>query len=95
MAPQILKTLLLISIPLLLFLIGKTTHQVTCVLISFLRLSGDALSFYRSLTRTQQTNILRLFHIFRAQYAHNPDVLKAKEVKVLRQQPGQTIPAFF
>ena len=57
------------------------------------RLSGDALSFYRSLTRTQQTNIHRLFHAFRAQYAPNQDVLKAK-VKALRQQPGQTIPAF-
>ena len=58
------------------------------------RLSGDALSFYRSLTRAQQTNIHRLFHAFRAQYAPNQDVLKAK-VEALRQQPGQTIPAFF
>ena len=58
------------------------------------RLSGDALSFYRSLTRAQHTNIHRLFHAFRAQYAPNQDVLKAK-VKALRQQPGQTIPAFF
>ena len=58
------------------------------------RLSGDALSFYRSLTRAQQTNIHRLFHAFRAQYAPNQYVLKAK-VKALRQQPGQTIPAFF
>ena len=58
------------------------------------RLSGDDLSFYRSLTRAQQTNIHRLFHAFRAQYAPNQDVLKAK-VKALRQQPGQTIPAFF
>ena len=58
------------------------------------RLSGDALSFYRSLTRAQQTNIHRLFQAFRAQYAPNQDVLKAK-VKALRQQPGQTIPAFF
>ena len=58
------------------------------------RLSGDALSFYRSPTRAQQTNIHRLFHAFRAQYAPNQDVLKAK-VKAVRQQPGQTIPAFF
>ena len=58
------------------------------------RLSGDALSFYRSLTRAQQTNMNRLLHAFRAQYAPNQDVLKAK-VKALRQQPGQTIPAFF
>ena len=57
-------------------------------------LSGDALSFYRSLTRAQRTNMRRLFHAFRAQYAPNQDVLKAK-VKALRQQPGQTIPAFF
>ena len=58
------------------------------------RLSADALSFYRSLTRAQQTNIHRLFHAFRAQYALKQDVLKAK-VKAFRQQPGQTIPAFF
>ena len=66
------------------------------------RLSGDALSFYRSLTRAQQTNLNRaqqtnlnrLFHAFRNQYATNRDVLKAK-AKALRQQPGQTIPAFY
>ena len=58
------------------------------------RLSGDALSFYRSLACAQQTNIHRFFHAFRAQYTPNQDVLKAK-VKALRQQPGQTIPAFF
>ena len=58
------------------------------------RISGDALIFYRSLTRAQQTNIHRPFHAFRTQYAPNQDVLKAK-VKALRQQPGQTIPAFF
>ena len=58
------------------------------------RLSGDALSFYRSLTRAQQTNNHRHFHASRAQYAPNQDVIKAK-VKTLRQQPGQTIPAFF
>ena len=28
------------------------------------RLSGDALSFYRSLTRAQQSNIHRFFHAF-------------------------------
>ena len=58
------------------------------------RLSGDALSFYRSLTRAQQTNIHGFFYVFRTQYAPNQDVLKAK-VKTLRHQPGQTIPAFF
>ena len=58
------------------------------------RLSGDSLSFYRSLTGAQQTNIHRLFHAFRTQYAPNQDVLKGK-VKALRQQPGQTIPVFF
>ena len=58
------------------------------------RLSGDSLSFGRSLTRAQQTNIQRLFHAFRAQFSPNQDVLKAK-VKALCQQPGQTIPAFF
>ena len=58
------------------------------------RLSGDALSVYRFLTRPQQTNMNSLFHAFRTQYAPNQDVLKAK-VKALRQQPGQTIPGFF
>ena len=57
------------------------------------RLSGDALSFYRPLTRAQQTNMNRL-HAFRTQYAPSQDVLEAK-VKALRQQPGQTIPVFF
>ena len=56
----------------------------------FLPASGDALSFYRSLTPAQQTNIHRLF---RTQYAPNQDVLKAK-AKDLCQQPGQTIFAF-
>ena len=51
------------------------------------RLSGDALSFYRSLTRAQQTNIHSLFHAFRAEYASSHDVLTAK-VEALRQQPG-------
>ena len=58
------------------------------------RLSGDALSFYRLLTRPQQTNMNRLLHAFRTQYAPNQDVLKSK-VKDLHQQPKQTIPAFF
>ena len=58
------------------------------------RLNGDSLSFYLSLTRAQQTNIHRLFHAFRTQYAPNQNVLKAK-VKALRQQPGQTILSFF
>ena len=57
------------------------------------RLNGDALSFYRSLTRAQQTNMNRLLHAFRFQYAPYEDVLEAK-VRTLRQQPGQTIPAF-
>ena len=58
------------------------------------RLSGEALSFYRSLSRAQQTNMHHLLHAFRTQYAPNQDVLKAK-VEALRQQLGQTIPAFF
>ena len=57
-------------------------------------LSGDTLSFYRSLTRPQQTNMTRLLCAFRTQYAPNQDVLKAK-VRALRQQRGQTIPPFF
>ena len=58
------------------------------------RLSADALSFYRLLTRPQQTHMHHLLHAFRTQYAPNQVVLKAK-VKALRQQPGQTIPTFF
>ena len=58
------------------------------------RLGGYALSFYRSLTRAQQTNIHRLLHAFRTQYAPNQVELKAK-VKALRQQTRQTIPVFF
>ena len=57
------------------------------------RLSGDALSFYRSRNRVQQTNIHRYFHAFQTQCAPNQDVLKAK-VEAPRQQPVQTIPAF-
>ena len=56
-------------------------------------LSGNALSFYRSLTPAQQTNMNRPLHTFRVQYALEQDVIKAK-VKALREQPGQTIPAF-
>ena len=58
------------------------------------RLRGDALSFYQSLTRAQQTNMNRFLHAFRTHYAPNQDVHEAK-VKALRQQPGQTIPVFF
>ena len=58
------------------------------------RLSGEALSFYSSLTRAQQTNMHHLLHAFRTQYAPNQDVLEAK-VEALRQQLGQIIPAFF
>ena len=57
------------------------------------RLSGDGFSFYRSLTQAQQTNIHRLFHAFRTQYAPNQDVLKAK-VKALHQQQRLTSRAF-
>ena len=60
----------------------------------FARLSGDALSFYRSLTRTLQTNMNRLHHASRTQCDPNQDVLKAKVV-ALHQQPGQNIPSFF
>ena len=49
-------------------------------------LSRDTLSFFCSLTWSQQTNLNRLLHAFRHQYAPNQDVLRA-EVKTVRQQP--------
>ena len=56
--------------------------------------SGDALNFSRFPTRDEQANMNRLRHAFWTQYAPNQDDLKAKD-KALRQQPGQSIRAFF
>ena len=65
-----------------------------CLQFFSARLSGDAMSFYLSLTRTQQTNMNRLLHAFRTQYAPYQGVLTAK-AGTLRQQARQTIPDFF
>ena len=48
------------------------------------RLTGDALTFYRSLTTAQKGDYDELKRLFRQQYKPNADVLKA-QVKSLRQ----------
>ena len=58
------------------------------------RLTGDALTFYRSLTAAQQGNFDELKRLFRQQYRPNADVLKA-QVKSLRQLPGQDVSSFY
>ena len=58
------------------------------------RFSADASSFYRLLTRPQQTNMNGVLHFFRSQYDPNQDALEPK-VKALRQQPGQTTLTIF
>ena len=94
MALLISKTLLPSSLPL--FFSDWDNHPSGdfCPQFFSARLSGDALSFYGSLIRTGQTNMNLLPLLFWTRYAPNQDVHKAK-VKGLRQQPGQTICAFF
>ena len=58
------------------------------------RLTGDALSFYRSLTTAQKGDYDELKRFFRQQYKPNADVLKA-QVKSLRQLPSQDVSAFY
>ena len=58
------------------------------------RLTGDALTFYRSLTTAQKGDYDELKRLFRQQYKHNADVLKA-QVKSLRQLPGQDVSDFY
>ena len=58
------------------------------------RLTGDALTFYRSLTTAQKGDYDELKRLFRQQYKPNADVLKA-QVKSLRQLPGQDVSAFY
>ena len=58
------------------------------------RLTGDALTFYRSLTTAQKGDYDKLKRLFRQQYKPNADVLKA-QVKSLRQLPGQDVSAFY
>ena len=58
-----------------------------------LRLKGNALHFYTTLTVAQQQNFDQLVAAFRTTYTTNIEVLKAK-LKAARQQPNQTIAAF-
>ena len=53
------------------------------------RLTGDALTFYRSLATAQKSGYNELKRLFRQQNKPNADVLKA-QVKSLRQLPGQS-----
>ena len=58
-----------------------------------LRLKGNALQFYKTLTVAQQQNFDELVAAFRTTYTTNVEVRKAK-MKAARQQPNQTIAAF-
>ena len=58
-----------------------------------LRLKGNALHFYTTLTVAQQQNFDQLVAVFRTTYTTNVEVLKAKLIAG-RQQPNQTIAAF-
>ena len=58
-----------------------------------LRLKGNALHFYTTLTVAQQQNFDQLVAAFRTIYTTNVEILKAK-LKAARQQPNQTIAAF-
>ena len=57
-----------------------------------LRLKGNALHFYTTLTVAQQQNFDQLVAAFRTTYTTNVEVLKAK-LEAARQQPNQTIAA--
>ena len=58
-----------------------------------LRLKGNALHFYTTLTVAQQQKFVQLLAAFRTTYTTNVEVLKAK-LRVAREQPNQTIAAF-
>ena len=58
------------------------------------RLTGDALTFYGSLTTARKGDYDELKRLFRQQYKPNADVLKA-QVKSIRQLPGQDVSAFY
>ena len=58
-----------------------------------LRLKGNALHFYTTLTVAQQQIFDQLVAAFRTTYTTNVEVLKAK-LKAARRQPNQTIAAF-
>ena len=58
-----------------------------------LRLKGNALNFYTTLTVAQQQDFVQLVAAFRTTYTTNVEVLKAK-LRADRQQPNQTTNAF-
>ena len=58
-----------------------------------LRLKGNALHFFTTLTVAQQQNFDQLVAAFRTTYSTNVEVLKGK-LKTARHQPNQTIAAF-
>ena len=58
-----------------------------------LRLKGNALLFYTTLTEAQRQNFDQLVAACRTTYTTNVEVLKAK-LKTAQQQPNQTIAAF-
>ena len=58
-----------------------------------LRLRGNALHFYTTLSAAQQTDFNLLVDAFRQNYTTNVDILKAR-LKDARQQPNQDISAF-
>ena len=58
-----------------------------------LRLKGNALKFYTTLTVAKQQDFDQLVAAFRTRYTTNVEVLKAK-LKAPRQQSNQTIAAF-
>ena len=58
-----------------------------------LRLRGNALHFYTTLSAAQQTDFSLLVDAFRQNYTTNVDILKAR-LKAARQQPNQDISAF-
>ena len=58
-----------------------------------LRLQGNALHFYTTLSAAQQTDFNLLVDAFRQNYTTNVDILKAR-LKAARQQPNQDISAF-
>lgn len=58
-----------------------------------LRLKGNALHFYTTLTTAQQHDFDQLVAAFRTTYTTNVEVLKAK-LKAAKQQPNQEVSAF-
>ena len=58
-----------------------------------LRLLGNALHFYTTLSAAQQTDFNLLVDAFRQNYTTNVDILKAR-LKAARQQPNQDLSAF-